>query len=601
MDESGTVFYLQARGNNRYAAEIIQDPANRDRRCLVPGISSEPVLRIGLDQRLKNPPYLARFGRRGHNDVILNRRFSRNDQCYFDFNKDTGELLLHDLSEKNDTELFDITDRNRLGQAQIWKTPRQCVVVLAYDHYNKCDRKWIFRMRDAEFLLIPPRMQGQDEARCTSEKLAFAGQADPERTYEGTMQQLMNLGLQSLRSEALKSTYMPASTATFNPHNTRFRTPLEPEEHNGDVHKVVDMYTGAHYACKIVAVRAEVPQWRIHSEKEFRASVETEVDLVKRVDHHEHIVPYSHIQGFKIGQNIEIFMPVYEGSLHGLIERYRPKEPEPERDQPESPPVTPELRAMTDRMLSQILSALDFVHTQDPPIIHRDIKPANILYQGSQADKFLLTDFGIAKVADTSRTMLGTKWYAAPEVQSGGEQTPKVDIYELGATVVECLVRLPDEAKRSEMMQHWSQWHRHMQALLNQHGAQYASMLADDANDRPTARILLDDVLKQPTRTTLQTTQPNAICTGSGASPQPSQANGATMMSPAPSVMDWTRTIATAALTQQGERMEPSQPSPVAAQPPEAPPIQPARPRARRGASVKSIKSARSAECKKAM
>ena len=81
---------------------------------------------------------------------------------------------------------------------------------------------------------------------------------------------------------------------------------------------------------------------------------------------------------------------------------------------------------MTNRMLYQILDALDFVHTYNPQIIHRDIKPANILYQGN---KFLLTDFGIAKVVDTSRTMAGSKWYAAPEVRQNGEQTPKVDIY----------------------------------------------------------------------------------------------------------------------------------------------------------------------------
>jgi len=65
-------------------------------------------LRIGLDQQLKSLPYLIRFGRREHNDVILNHRFSRNDQCYFDFNKETRELLLYDISEKNDTELYDI-------------------------------------------------------------------------------------------------------------------------------------------------------------------------------------------------------------------------------------------------------------------------------------------------------------------------------------------------------------------------------------------------------------------------------------------------------------------------------------------------------------
>jgi len=75
----------------------------------VPYINSDkPVLRIGLNQQLKSPPYLIRFGQREHNDMILNHHFSRNNQYYFDFNKNTKELLLHNISEKNDTELRDI-------------------------------------------------------------------------------------------------------------------------------------------------------------------------------------------------------------------------------------------------------------------------------------------------------------------------------------------------------------------------------------------------------------------------------------------------------------------------------------------------------------
>jgi hypothetical protein len=105
MDAPGTVFYLVPK--NKYATEIVQDPANRERTCRVPDFA-QLILRIGLDQKLKNPPYLASFSRRDHNDVILGKHFSRNDQCYFNFHKETGELLLHDISEKKDTELYDI-------------------------------------------------------------------------------------------------------------------------------------------------------------------------------------------------------------------------------------------------------------------------------------------------------------------------------------------------------------------------------------------------------------------------------------------------------------------------------------------------------------
>jgi hypothetical protein len=162
------------------------------------------------------------------------------------------------------------------------------------------ERQWIFKIRDAEFRLIPRRTGAQDEATFTEERLAFAGQPDPDRTIEGTLQRIFTLGLQSLQSEGLTTTYKSASTITFNPHNTRFRTPLEPEEDDvirctklrplgrggqGEVHKIVDMYTGAHHACKIIAVKAEVPQWKIYSERGFRERVETEVNLVQNLKH----------------------------------------------------------------------------------------------------------------------------------------------------------------------------------------------------------------------------------------------------------------------------------------------------------------------------
>lgn len=189
-------------------------------------------------------------------------------------------------------------------------------------------------------------------------------------------------------------------------------------------------------------------------------------------------------------------MPLYDGNLYQLIERYRNERKEV-------------VRAMTDRMLYQILDALDFVHTYNPQIIHQNIKPANILYQG---DKFLLTDFGIAKVVDPSKTMAGSRWYVAPEVRQNGEQTPKVDIYGLGITFVECLVKLPSEVERDVTWHHWEQWHRHLQTILNQHERRIAAMLADVADQRPTARQLLRDFFSH---TSLQNVQTNTASSSS--------------------------------------------------------------------------------------
>ncbi|KAI1178858.1 kinase-like protein [Nemania sp. FL0916] len=486
MDAPGTVFYLIPL--NELAEQIVHDPSNSQRLSYVDHIQAgEAILRVGLDQKLKNPPYLVTFGRREHNDIVLNKYFSRNDQCYFDFNANTGELILHDISQYKDTDLCDIetyideegVPREREGLQQIWKSPRQCVVVLSPDLYRDPGdprgrySNWILRMRKAKFRLVPRRIRDGDEGQLMEERLAFAGRVDPERTYEGTMQRLSNFGLLSV---ALTTTIPPSTIA---PRNLRFQTKLDPTQDKvirytrlrqlgkggqGDVHKVVDMYNGNHYACKIIAVKETVSGLNIHSERDFRAKVEAEVNLVKRIHHHKNIVPYDFQQSFRCGQNIEIFMPIYEGSLHDLIKPLRPSEG---RRAPLGSEIVPDaLRDITIRMLGQILDALDFVHTQEPPIIHRDIKPANILYRGG-GENFFLTDFGIAKVVDTSRTAIGTTLYAAPEVMRGSEQTPKVDIYGLGVTVVDCLLTLPSE-DQVRKLKTWNRWYAYIQMLLNQ-------------------------------------------------------------------------------------------------------------------------------------
>ncbi|KAH9986267.1 hypothetical protein F4779DRAFT_305707 [Xylariaceae sp. FL0662B] len=128
--------------------------------------------------------------------------------------------------------------------------------------------------------------------------------------------------------------------------------------------KVVDVYTGAHDACKIVAVKSEVPQWRICPDTDFRVRVEKEVNLVQELQY-AYIVLYTHTQGFKIGWNIEIFMPTYEGNLYDLLKRLRHE-------------ASDMVLAKTGVVLHQMLDSLDFIYTRDLLITHRDINSLNI-------------------------------------------------------------------------------------------------------------------------------------------------------------------------------------------------------------------------------
>lgn len=169
-------------------------------------------------------------------------------------------------------------------------------------------------------------------------------------------------------------------------------------------------------------------------------------------------------------------MPVYEGNLHHLLEALN-------RDAPAM------VRPKTLTMLSQISGALDYVHTRTPEVIHRDVKPPNILYKG---DMFFLTDFGIAKKVDAAQTVVGTGWYMAPEVRENKAQTPKVDIWSLGVTLVECLCGPPWELVNARSEQAFKVLGEKLKESL----PECASMLAMEPEQRPTARAILNDLAK---------------------------------------------------------------------------------------------------------
>ncbi|MCR4929730.1 MAG: serine/threonine protein kinase [Lachnospiraceae bacterium] len=89
-----------------------------------------------------------------------------------------------------------------------------------------------------------------------------------------------------------------------------------------------------------------------------------------------------------------------------------------------------------------LCGVLEYLHSQNPPIIYRDMKPANVMLQPNGNIK--LIDFGIAReykehnLEDT--VALGTKGYAAPEQFGGRGQTDaRTDIYCLGVTLYHLL------------------------------------------------------------------------------------------------------------------------------------------------------------------
>jgi serine/threonine-protein kinase len=83
-----------------------------------------------------------------------------------------------------------------------------------------------------------------------------------------------------------------------------------------------------------------------------------------------------------------------------------------------------------------VADALGYAHSLN--VVHRDIKPANIMYD-PETDAVKVTDFGIARITDSSKTktgmVLGTPSYMSPEQLSGIKIEGQSDLFSLGVSL----------------------------------------------------------------------------------------------------------------------------------------------------------------------
>jgi serine/threonine-protein kinase len=97
----------------------------------------------------------------------------------------------------------------------------------------------------------------------------------------------------------------------------------------------------------------------------------------------------------------------------------------------------------------RVADALGYAHTMG--VVHRDIKPANIMYE-PESDTAKVTDFGIARITDSSKTktgmVLGTPSYMSPEQLAGKKIDGRSDLFSLGVMLYQMLAgRLPFEGE----------------------------------------------------------------------------------------------------------------------------------------------------------
>ncbi|MFY7867107.1 serine/threonine-protein kinase [Roseateles sp.] len=96
----------------------------------------------------------------------------------------------------------------------------------------------------------------------------------------------------------------------------------------------------------------------------------------------------------------------------------------------------------------RLARALDYAHRQG--VVHRDIKPANVMLDRA-SNSVKVMDFGIARIADGSRTrtglVLGTPSFMSPEQLAGLKVDGRSDLYSLGALIYQLLTgQLPHQS-----------------------------------------------------------------------------------------------------------------------------------------------------------
>ncbi len=87
-------------------------------------------------------------------------------------------------------------------------------------------------------------------------------------------------------------------------------------------------------------------------------------------------------------------------------------------------------------IVARVADALAYAQTQN--VVHRDIKPANVMYEPG-SDMLKVTDFGIARITDSSKTktgmVLGTPSYMSPEQLAGKKIDGRSDLFSLGVSL----------------------------------------------------------------------------------------------------------------------------------------------------------------------
>ncbi|WP_343642732.1 serine/threonine-protein kinase [Roseateles sp.] len=150
---------------------------------------------------------------------------------------------------------------------------------------------------------------------------------------------------------------------------------------------------------------------------------------------------------------------------------------------------------------ARLARALQYAHSHG--VVHRDIKPANVMLE-RESGSVKIMDFGIARVADGSRTrtglVLGTPSYMSPEQLAGLPVDGRSDLYSLGAMLFQLLTgHLPHQSESmAALMQHiMNQAAPDVRRLRPELPESLAMVIALSLEKRPELRYQRGDTLAQ--------------------------------------------------------------------------------------------------------
>ncbi len=192
----------------------------------------------------------------------------------------------------------------------------------------------------------------------------------------------------------------------------------------GAVYQAKDMRRGTICAIKEMSLSQVPAEERVQAIQNFRG----EAKILSALNH-PNLPTFTGL--FTEGQRYFLVMEYIEGqTLEHLLEQNGPFS---------------ERRVLG--WARQLCDVLEYLHSQNPPIIFRDIKPGNIML--TRDGHIKLIDFGIARffrqagARDTQ--MLGTPGFAPPEQYGKAQTDERSDIYSLAITLFQLLTNTLSE------------------------------------------------------------------------------------------------------------------------------------------------------------